>query len=112
MFKLNNFNLNFFSFSLLAQKKTKQKKRLFFKVFFSCTENQISVAKIFPRFQDFLTQNKSYTGEKDFQKLRFGTSVLRMDKNSSDLQHERKIRYIHIQKLILDTLHLKAQHLN
>ncbi len=57
----------FCSFSLLAQRKRTKRKGTFFKVFFNFTENQIYCAKIFPRLQDFLTQNKSYTGEKRFQ---------------------------------------------
>jgi len=44
-----------------------KRKGAFFKVFFNFTENQIFFAKIFPRLQDFLTRNKSYTGEKRFQ---------------------------------------------
>ncbi len=112
MFKLNNFNLNFFSFSLLAQKKTKQKKRLFFKVFFSCTENQISVAKIFPRFQDFLTQNKSYTGEKDFQSSALERQYYEWIKIHQTFNMSAKYDIFTFKKLILDTPHLKAQHSN
>ena len=52
-----------------------KRKGAFFKVFFNFIENQIHFAKLFPRLQGFLTQNKSYAGEKRCSKLCFGTSV-------------------------------------
>jgi len=50
---------------LFAQRKRNKRKGAFSKVFFSKAENQFCFAKIFPGFQDFLTQNKTYTAEKD-----------------------------------------------
>jgi len=38
-------------------------------IFFSKAENQSYFAKIFPGLQDFLTQNKTYTPQKDFKAL-------------------------------------------
>jgi hypothetical protein len=54
---------------LFAQRKRNKSKGAFSKVFFSKAENQFCFAKIFPGFQDFLTQNKTYTAEKDSKAL-------------------------------------------
>jgi hypothetical protein len=51
------------------KRKRNKRKGAFFKVFFSEAENQFYFAKIFPGLQDFLTQNKTYTAEKDSKAL-------------------------------------------
>jgi len=72
------FKTTYFSFSLLCipltpfvgyKRKRNKRKGAFSKVFFSTAENQFCFAKIFPRLQDFLTQNKTYTAEKDSKAL-------------------------------------------
>jgi hypothetical protein len=55
---------------LVGYKRKRNKiKGAFSKVFFSKAENQFCFAKIFPGFQDFLTQNKTYNAEKDSKAL-------------------------------------------
>ncbi|MBQ4821521.1 hypothetical protein [Aquimarina sp. MMG016] len=71
---------HYFHFLCLPKENETKEKALFSRYFFRLRrKNQICFAKIFPRLQDFLTQNKSYTGEKRFSKLCFGTSNLPLE---------------------------------
>ncbi len=85
-FKITSFHFLCYVFLSLRSSDTREnpstalrinqakRKGAFPKVFFSIAENHFWFAKISPRLRDFLTQTKTYTGEKDYKALLWNVS--------------------------------------
>ena len=76
----NSFPIQSFVHFFCLSKRNEPKKKTLFSRYFCFQQNQIYFAKILPRFQDFLTQNKSYTCEKRYQSAALERQIPTLDK--------------------------------